>query len=40
MTHDMTVYLVSVPLALLFAMLLIHKVEQRRQRRQSWWRGR
>lgn len=40
MAHEAAVWLVSVPLAVLAALLIVHKAEQRRQRRQNWWRGR
>lgn len=40
MMHEAMIWALSVPLEVLLALLLIHKVEQRRQRRQSWWRGR
>lgn len=40
MMHETFIWVASLPLAVLLALLLIHKVEARRQRRQSWWRGR
>jgi len=32
-------WIIAANLALLATLLLIAKIEQRRQRRQSWWRG-
>lgn len=40
MSHETFVWLVSIPLSVLLALLLIHKAEARRQRRQDWRRGR
>ena len=39
-TADIVLWIISVNMAVLLGALLINKLEQRRQRRQSWWRGR
>lgn len=39
MAHETFVWLVSIPIVTLLALLLIHKAEARRQR-QNWRRGR
>lgn len=40
MSHETFIWLVTIPLVTMIALLLIHKAEARRQRRNSWWRGR
>lgn len=39
MMHEAFIWAISIPLAVLAALLLVHKVEARRQRRNNWWRG-